>query len=313
MATTIAPTPDTTNPPKPPFDASAFVFISSAVVVADISSVTAFPTPAPTPFPTLEGYVVVPQEREVAVVLTDLTFPLTAAEAANPIMKLSLEAGVATSLGLDTELVTVTHIDGQPTRRRLATAAISFEIQSASSNTEQLQMLKDAITEAATEGSIVANVQKQASENGVLTADLQTMTRELIVPTFSESTKTITVYESTLAPPPTPADSSTTKSEESSSPVVIIVVVIVVLLLLAAGGMVMVKKSAPAAKVYAVNAGADTAAPSKVQATPDAAPDTGNTVQSFSRQDPASQVPVTGDLLLEGLNEYTAPHDRAET
>jgi hypothetical protein len=40
---------------------------------------------------------------------------------------------------------------------------------------------------------VVANVQKEASDNGVLTADLNTMVRELAAPTVTVDTRVVTV------------------------------------------------------------------------------------------------------------------------
>jgi hypothetical protein len=169
------------------------------------------------------------QEREVATLLADLTFALSVDEATHPVMRQSLEAGVADALGLASEMVTVTHIAGNAvtTTRRLAEVAISFEIQSASPAAAQVQALRETIIEAATEGSIVANVQKKAVENGVLTADLQGMDRVMTSPALTESTTVVTVYESALTAAPTPGIIAS--EDGSGSPVIIIVVVLAVI------------------------------------------------------------------------------------
>ena len=52
---------------------------------------TLTPTEAPTRSPTLDGYIVVDQQAEVAVVTAELSFALTAQEATDPVMLTSLQ------------------------------------------------------------------------------------------------------------------------------------------------------------------------------------------------------------------------------
>jgi hypothetical protein len=74
--------------------------------------------------------------------------------------------------------------------------------------------------QAATEGSIVANVQKTASDNGVLTPALAEMTRTLDTPTLTEATRTVTVVVAvrlTGAPSTAPTSASTTEDGTTES------------------------------------------------------------------------------------------------
>jgi len=208
---TKAPTMAATNPPLPEYVESDFAYIFDAEVV-DLSTVdvSLSPTDAPTPPPTAEGYTAVDVQVEVAVVSTDLSFPLTVEEASNPVMQASLAAGMASSIGLDADAVSVTHVNGVAvSNRRLGgarqlneEAAITFEIESASSEPEQVAALITSVTTAATQGSVVANVQAAAAANGVLVAGLKEMPRELDAPVIEESTKTVTVTIVELVQPP---------------------------------------------------------------------------------------------------------------
>jgi hypothetical protein len=100
-------------------------------------------------------------------------------------------------------MVGVTHVDGVAVaqsstggrrtvlRRALSDAnssnvAITFAVQSASNSTDQVEALKASMAEAASEGSIVANVQKEASANGVLTPALLAMNRTLPAPVMTQ-------------------------------------------------------------------------------------------------------------------------------
>jgi hypothetical protein len=162
---------------------------------------------------------VVTEEVEVSVLVTVIAFPLSQDEARDPVMKHVLEAGYAASIGLEAEKVSVTHANGQVIARRLAVANIRFVVESASNSPTEIQALRANIVAAATEGSLVANIQKLASDNGVLTPGLFSMARVLhsvTWPAVTESTQTkvvrelrrITLYP-TASPiptvPPTPA------------------------------------------------------------------------------------------------------------
>jgi len=204
---TFAPTSRPTSP-KPAFIAADFAAVLTATPVADsiVGTITLAPTPMPTSMPTTAGYQVVEKQENVKVLTTAISFPLTAVQAQDPVMKTSLEGGVASALGLSPSMVAVTHIDGQPVSRRLADAVISFEVQSPSSTSTAVADLRADMQTAATEGSLVANVQEHAMQNGVLVAALQSMDRDLGTLSVAESTKTVSVMtqEHTAMPTASP-------------------------------------------------------------------------------------------------------------
>ena len=78
-------------------------------------------------------------------------------------MILAVSHGVANALGLPTASVTITHVGGVPVQaahRRLAQASsIQFNVKSLASDANSVQTLAASIAEAATEVSLVANVQ----------------------------------------------------------------------------------------------------------------------------------------------------------
>jgi hypothetical protein len=197
-APTKAPTTAATNPPKPEYEESEFEYLLSEETV-DLSTVeiTLSPTVAPTPYPTAAGEAAVQKQVEVAVVATDIAFPLSEEEASNVAMQASLAEGMANALGLEMGAVSVTHVNGVSVSasRRLvgADVSITFLIESASSAPGQVLALQETIRAAASEGSIVANVQAAAFTNGVLVSSLRDMPRVLPVPTMEESTKMITI------------------------------------------------------------------------------------------------------------------------
>lgn len=91
--------------------------------------------------------------------------------------------------------------------------SLAFEIQSASKEASQVTALKSNLVAAATEGSLVANVQKQALDNGVLIAALRDMSRALPEPTVTDGTTSVTII--TQVRPNEPDDSvGTTKETE---------------------------------------------------------------------------------------------------
>jgi hypothetical protein len=127
-------------------------------------------------------------------------------------MKQSLEAGLAASLGLEQEKITLTHINGNIVTRRLANSAeLTFTIESLSSSPEQIDALRANIVAAAIEGSVVANIQKSASDRGVLTSALFTMPRAISTPTIELFSTTKVVYRlrraNTVAPTSAPTHS----------------------------------------------------------------------------------------------------------
>jgi hypothetical protein len=175
------------TPLKPAFVATDFDYLLSEPTVADISLATAtmtlVPTKHPTAYPTIDGYAVVEKIVPLAIVSTDLSFPLSQVEATNPMMHASLEAGFAVAIGFDVERVNISRIESNVAmhNRRLgaATSTLTFDVDSMSNSSTQVQKLKTNIVMAANEGSIVANVQKEAAARGVLVESLQTMPRIL--------------------------------------------------------------------------------------------------------------------------------------
>merc|ERR1712028_27818 len=81
-----------------------------------------------------------------------------------------------------------------------------FTIISNDDSAEAMTKLAENVKAAASEGSIVANIQKQAAANGVMTAALKSMKREVIVTTAaSEITVIVTVVVPVGSPTPAPA------------------------------------------------------------------------------------------------------------
>jgi hypothetical protein len=179
------------------------------MVLGAVGTVTLDPTGAPTAYPTLDGYAIVHVEKVVTVVEAALVFAVSEIEALDPVMQAVLSEGFADAIGLPYDSVRVSAVGStlifrRLLGRRLASTEIKFAIQSASSNTDQVTALRSSITAAATEGSIVANVQKKASSAGVLTANLKSQTRQLAAPTMTQSAKTITVPEAIRSNTPAP-------------------------------------------------------------------------------------------------------------
>jgi hypothetical protein len=189
-------------------------------------SLTMKPTGCPTNFPTLDGEQEVEKEETVATVKAAMEFPLTLEEALNPVVQESIEYGIAASLGKEPEDVKMTSVNGQALRGRRryvgqrqlrqqqrqqwqqwqqrdfharsrkvveAGVEIEFEVISSSDNAADIQELKNNVVQAVGEGSVVANVQKRASERGVLVEALKAMQRQQPIPTVVESSKVIVV------------------------------------------------------------------------------------------------------------------------
>merc|ERR1712028_21309 len=168
-------------------------------VVTKIADKTRPPTNAPTKSPTNKGYKIVKRKQKRKAAEATLGFPLTTAEANNPVMQEALATGVANSLGKDPADVKITTIDGVPTtrRRRLADIQITFEVVSNSADADAADQLKADLETAATEGSIVANVQEAANEKGVLVQALQDMELVMDKPTveFAEVEVEVEIQE----------------------------------------------------------------------------------------------------------------------
>jgi hypothetical protein len=199
-------------PALPAFDTAdtAFDIILSTDAVPDISAVQLPATLTPTSTPTFAGYAAVAVEKEVKTVKATVSFPLTQAQATNPVMKLAIESGVASSLGLDAGLVEIISAGGVAiARRRLGDLAIEFEIQSpAGADAAQATILQENLGTAATTGALVTHVKAKAATAGVLVEALKTMTAELDAPTVEIASKTVTVIEQ-IRPTAAPTDAPT--------------------------------------------------------------------------------------------------------
>jgi hypothetical protein len=212
---TMAPTSAPTFVPrvKPVFKAADFD-LATFTVVQSIAAVTLAPTSAPTPYPTEAGKQMVEQKKVVKAAVAKMNFPLSEDEAKNPVMQKVLTSGTANALGLDPTDVTITEINGKPVTasRRLASGVdIKMKIQARSDDPAALTALQNDLTTAASEGSVVANIQKEASTAGVLLPALKTMPRKMPAPTILPSVSyEITVQvQIPVTPSPTPAPTST--------------------------------------------------------------------------------------------------------
>merc|ERR1711865_153722 len=185
---TLAPTPKLTNPKKPAFVKAAHEKKKKAFkVVAKIADATRSPTRQPTKGPTNKGYKIVKRKQKRKAAKAQLAFPITVDQAKNPVMQAALTTGVAKSLGKDPADVKITSIDGVAItrRRRLTDVKIEFEVVSNSDDADAADQLKVDLETAATEGSIVANVQEAANEKGVLVQALQDMELVMAKPTVT--------------------------------------------------------------------------------------------------------------------------------
>jgi hypothetical protein len=199
------------NPPLPEYVASQFTYLNTASVVASLDGLTSPPTLAPTNPPTLPGYAVVQQEVAVSVISVPFVFAVTPDEAKTSLMQAVLAGGIAAALGLDASMVVITEVGGDASKRRLgsgrnlaASTTITSEIESASSDANQISALKTSITTAASTGAITRNVQKTAHASGALTASLRDMEPVQAVPVFTDKTvtktKAVIVRANTNAP-----------------------------------------------------------------------------------------------------------------
>merc|ERR1719164_304965 len=134
-----------------------------------------------------------------------MTFPFTAAETANPAVRKSLINGFSKAIGLPSKMVSIGSVTANrrlSEGRRLSGVTVNFEVESAESSDDGVAALEATIKDAASEGSIVANIQKEASTNGVLTQALADMPRAQTV-TTETVTVTKTKMQQVAAPAPT--------------------------------------------------------------------------------------------------------------
>jgi hypothetical protein len=174
----VDPTTGATEPAadsqKPKFDPTQFNE-NSYKVVADIGNVTLPPTPAPSPAPA--GYTTVKVQKKAIQAV--MKFPISPEQATHPVMKKAIEAGIAKSIGKKAGDVQITAVNGENIGRSLRTlqsggggSDLTFEIISASDDTSALA---ENLQTAGTEGSLVANVKKEANDAGVLVPSLRDM------------------------------------------------------------------------------------------------------------------------------------------
>jgi len=168
------------------------------------------PTKSPTVMPTFstESYFVKEVIEQVTVVTAEVTLQVKSADAENPVMVQAVQGGVARALGLDADLVTITHInDAAVSSRRLlessASASVKFQVESASTDTDEVERLESNIKEAAVSGAMIANIKSEASAKGVLTQELKDMPLELPEPALEDSTKQVVKKTQVLRPLPT--------------------------------------------------------------------------------------------------------------
>jgi hypothetical protein len=211
---TFAPTKAWVVPEPPMFVASDFDANTYTVAVLDSTALATLalpPTDAPTESPTHAGYAIVEKKVEKKVVKVAIAFPVTKDQARNPVMQKSLEAGFAAAIGMEADSVKVATVGGEAVRRlfagrKLATNEIGFDITSQSNDDAMADTLIDNVKTAVTGGAVVANVQKEASANGVLTAELQTMERALVAPAITkEDVTVIEMVQERVTEPPTKA------------------------------------------------------------------------------------------------------------
>jgi hypothetical protein len=201
-AQTPLPTPAPAKREKPVFDEQAeSAAIAQLTTAATIADVTLPPTPAPTPYPTYAGFTIVEEQKQVQAVETSLKFDLTEAEANNPAMKKSITSGIIASLGLGADSVTILEINGvKLDRRRLANnldVKVQITAPEAITGSSALDTLKADVLAAASEGSIIANIIKEAANNGVLVESLKKMT---LAQTVTATTKAVTITVPTSTP-----------------------------------------------------------------------------------------------------------------
>jgi hypothetical protein len=191
----------------PAYDPSSFDD-SAYSVVEDINAATMFPTYNPTLMPTIEDFVITTEDQEFSVLVTAFLFPISAAEATNPVLRKSLRQGVASAVGVLVSAVTIKNIDGVSFDRRLSEGLnVAFEIRSPSN--EATDQLIEYIEDAATSGAIVANVKSAANEAGVLTQSLKAMPLVLPKPDVQPTTQIMAVVVQ-RQPTADPATSPTT-------------------------------------------------------------------------------------------------------
>jgi hypothetical protein len=158
---------------------------TAALEVTDESIVdkTLPPTMAPTMAPAEEGFVYVTEKVQSKAVTATIEFPLTPEEARSAPMQLSMRNGTATATGVLLKFVEIESITGSTRRLRTAAAKTDVKFKITAEKPKDIDALARTVEAKAAEGSIVHEIKKEASKNGVLTQSLNAMANEVTVTT----------------------------------------------------------------------------------------------------------------------------------
>jgi hypothetical protein len=144
---------------------------------------------APTMAPAEEGYVYVQEKVQSKAVLATIQFPLTQGEAETAPMQLSMRSGTATAAGVQLEFVEIKSIAESARRLEDGAGKTSIQFKITAEKREDIASLEQTVKDKAAGGSIVAEIKKEASKNGVLTQSLNAMRNEVTVTTATVDTE----------------------------------------------------------------------------------------------------------------------------
>ena len=217
------------EPPMPKYDPTQFNE-STYTVVAGIENVTLAPTPAPSPIPAGFKKVKV-QKKSIDAVIK---FPISAKQAKNHVLKKAIETGIAISLGKNPEDVQITAVNGEKfgsSSRLLRNidddddgedGGVDLTIQIIPES-DDTSALAENLQTAGAEGSLVANVKKEANAAGVLVNSLQKM--PLTLPEITTTTTKVDFEEvvllkdgETVSPTDAPTDAPTDSPTDAPTP-----------------------------------------------------------------------------------------------
>jgi len=194
LAPTTAPTNAPTLAPTTAPSASPTTAPTNAPTAAlqitdgSILDKTMPPTMAPTMAPAEEGYVYVQEKVQSKAVLATIQFPLTKGEAETAPMQLSMRSGTATAAGVQLEFVEIKSIDESTRRLQNGAGKTNVQFKITAEKPDDITSLVQTVKDKAADGSIVAEIKKEASKNDVLTQSLNAMTNEVTVTTATEDT-----------------------------------------------------------------------------------------------------------------------------
>jgi hypothetical protein len=179
----------------PPYDPAAFDSVSLARNSVVVTRETLAPTGSPAPI-LLKGATTAAEVKEAEqFVEASAAFPISELDLYDSntgfALRLSMVRGVAYALGFESEdHITIASVAGEPfatgsRRRAAADTIVTFHIMllAAFKSATDIAQLEENIKTASSTGAIVANIQKQAMENGVLTTELLAMQKVLRVHT----------------------------------------------------------------------------------------------------------------------------------